>query len=105
MLQDQTSFRASVSDPGPKQFVIKTASRGQRGKNKQNPTKRLPDLPPVKDVTAEPVAAPIAAARRAKFAERLHDAQRIEDLFEVICWAITSHAADVAVIKHSMPVC
>lgn len=105
MVQDQTSFKASVSEPGPKQLVIKTASRARRGKNKQTPTKRLPDLPPVKEIRTETVAAPIAAARRAKFAERLHDAQRIEDLFEVNCCATTHHTAVVVAIQSSIHVC
>lgn len=75
-------LRAYVSDPGTKKVVIKTAGRSRRGK-KQSSSERPPAHLPAQEHSSEPVAAPVAAARRAKFAERLHDAQRIEDLFEV----------------------
>lgn len=82
-MQDQNLFRPPASQPGPKQVVIKSASRARKGKSKQSPPKQLPGPMPGDEPRQLPVAAPVAAARRAMFAERLHDAQRIEDLFEV----------------------
>ena len=84
VIQDQNVFRPPASQPGPKQVIIKSASR-RKGKSKQSPLKQLPDPMPSDEPsnTQLPLAAPVAAARRAMFAERLHDAQRIEDLFEV----------------------
>lgn len=83
LVQDQSIFRPPASQPGHKQLTIKGASHRRKGKRKQSPSKQLPDPMPDDEPNQQPVAAPVAAARRAMFAERLHDAQRIEDLFEV----------------------
>lgn len=83
LVQDQSIFRPPASQPGPKQVTIKGASHRRKGKSKQSPSKQLPDPTPDDEARQQPVAAPVAAARHAMFAERLHDAQRIEDLFEV----------------------
>lgn len=82
-MQDQNVFRPPASQPGPKQVIIKGASRARKGKSKQSPSKKLLDPVPGDELRQQLVAAPVAAAHRAMFAERLHDAQRIEDLFEV----------------------
>lgn len=83
-LQDQYLLRASVRDPaGTKQVVIKSASRSRRGKGRQSPPKELPDTLPAEESTEGQEAAPLTAAQHAKFADRLQDAQRVEDLFEV----------------------
>lgn len=83
LVQDQSIFRPPASQPGHKQVTIKGASQRRKGKSKLSPSKQLPDPTPGDEPRQQPVAAPVAAARRAMFAERLHDAQRIEDLFEV----------------------
>lgn len=83
MLQDQNLLRPPVSQPGHKQVTIRSTSRARKGKSKQNPSKQLSEPMPADESRQEPVAAPIAAAHHAMFPERLHDAQRIEDLFEV----------------------
>ena len=94
-MQDQNLFRPPVSQPGPKQVIIKSANRGRRGKSKQSPSKNLPDPMPADEPRQEPVAPPISAAHRAMFAERLHDAQRIEDLFEVNLLLVCLHAQHI----------
>ena len=95
VVQDQNLFRPPASQPGPKQVTIKSSSRGRKGKSKQSPSKQMPDPMSGNEPRQLPVAAPVAAARRAMFAERLHDAQGIEDLFEVnlagIFLACTAH--------------
>ena len=83
LVQDAYSFRAPVRNAGAKQVSINNNNRGRRGKNKQ-----LPDVLPIDEAPVDPVTAPTAAARFVKFAERLHDAQRIEDLFEASCYCI-----------------
>ncbi|KAL3159854.1 hypothetical protein ABBQ38_010255 [Trebouxia sp. C0009 RCD-2024] len=94
--QDQNLLRPPVSQPGPKQVTIRSTSRARKGKSKQNPNKQLSEPMPADESRQEPVAAPIAAAHHAMFPERLHDAQRIEDLFELLRDAEILTASEVA---------
>ena len=75
-------LRASIREPiNSKQVIIKSAGRSRRGKTKQGPSEELSDT--LSADSERHAAAPLSAAQRAKFAERLLDAQRVEDLFEV----------------------
>lgn len=81
-MQDKYLLRAYIREPiNSKQVIIKPAGRSRRGKTKQGPSKEMPDTLPAD--SEKHTAAPLSAAQRAKFAERLLDAQRVEDLFEV----------------------
>ena len=71
--------------------MIKSASRSRTGKGKQTPSKQLPDTLPAEETGENQTAVTLAAAQHAKFAERLQDAQRIEDLFEVSAVSILTH--------------
>lgn len=91
-MQDQYLLRASVREPvNNKQVITKSASRSRKGKGKQTPSKQLPDTLPAEETGERQTAVPLTAAQRAKFAERLQDAQRIEDLFEVCVVSILTH--------------
>lgn len=95
-MQDHNVFTPPAGQPGPKQVIIKGANRARKGKSKQSPSKQLLDPVPGDELSQQPVAAPIAAAHRAMFAERLHDAQRIEDLFEVDLTGVLFHICSTA---------
>ncbi len=85
-------LRASVREPvNNKQVIIKSANRSRKGKGKQPPSKQLPDTLPAEESGENQTAATLTAAQRAKFAERLQDAQRIEDLLEVCAVSIFTH--------------
>ncbi len=71
--------------------MIKSASRSRTGKGKQTPSKQLPDTLPAEETGENQTAVTLTAAQHAKFAERLQDAQRIEDLFEVSAVSILTH--------------
>lgn len=92
-------LRASVREPvSSKQVIIKSASRSRKGKGKQTPSKQLPDTLPAEEAGESQTAVPLTAAQRAKFAERLQDAQRIEDLFELVRDAEMLNPSEVAVL-------
>ena len=92
LVQEQYLLRASVREPvSSKQVIIKSASRSRKGKGKQTPSKQLPDTLPAEEAGESQTAVPLTAAQRAKFAERLQDAQRIEDLFEACAVSVLTH--------------
>ncbi|DBB02864.1 TPA: hypothetical protein ACH3X1_013470 [Trebouxia sp. C0004] len=97
--KDQYLLRASVREPvNNKQVIIQSASRSRKGNGKQTPSKQLLGTLPAEETGEKRTAVPLTAAQRAKFAERLQDAQRIEDLFELVRDAEMLNPSEVAVL-------
>ena len=114
VLQDHFILRASTNKRESSKFVVRKGVR--RGNDKGRPSQEVPKLPPPPPPPApkrEPVAVKQADAQQAMFANQLHDAQRIEDLFEVsLAGHIQCRASSpvpaleekyVALVKHLSP--
>ena len=80
LLQDQQSQRASVNQiSSAKPLSIKP---GRKERNRQRNPAELPDAFSSDEGDRKEPAPRVSTEHSAEFAERLQDAQRVEDLFE-----------------------